>query len=98
MDGERLARLEAHVAAIDERSDERLDYLRERFDRIEARLDREDQSTKWWSGVLLSVCLSVAGSFYYMTVEPLLADMKSVERRLLSVEQLTAIANPTDPL
>lgn len=98
MDGERFARLETHVASIAERSDERLEYLRERFDRIEARLDREDQSAKWWTGVLLSICLSVAGSFYYMTVEPLLADMKSVERRLLSVEQLATIANPTDPL
>ena len=75
------------VKKMEERSAERLEYLKERFDSIDARLERADSSSKYWTTTVISVVFAIAISVNYMYIEPIVEDVKALERRLLHVEK-----------
>lgn len=85
------------VRKMEERSAERLEYLKERFDSIDARLERSDASGKYWTTTLLSVVFAVAISINYMYIEPIVEDVKALERRLLHHETNHSLAASDDP-
>lgn len=67
-------------------SEERLQYLRERFDKLDGTVTRAESSNKYWTTTLLSVIFAVAVSVNYMYVEPLVEEQGLIERRLLDAE------------
>ncbi len=71
------------LARQEERSAERLEYLRERFDIIDARLERSSNFSRYWITTMLSVVFAVAVSVNYMYIEPIIDDVKALERRLM---------------
>jgi hypothetical protein len=95
----RLAKLEQEAAAsrvqlenIVSRSEERMAYMKERFDsleeKIEGRLDRRDASIKWLAGAALTLVLSLGSGYHMMAVQPALAKADALDRRLGLVERL----------
>lgn len=74
------------IARMEERSSERLDYIRERFDTLDARLERSASAGRYWATTLLSVVFAIGVSVNYMYIEPIIADVKALERRILDHE------------
>lgn len=107
MDGitdKRLAKLEQEAAAsrvqldnIVSRSDERMAYMKERFDaledKLEGRLDRRDVSIKWLAGAALTIMLSLGSGYHMMAVQPALAKADVLDRRLTDIERGIKITN-----
>ena len=67
-------------------SEERLQYLRERFDKLDSTVARTESSNKYWTTTLLSVVFAVAVSVNYMYVEPLVEEQGIIDRRLMDAE------------
>ena len=99
--GRRIAHLErelsSHGSAIvsasqatkslERASEERLEYLKERFDRVDARMERSDSSSKFWTTTALTILFTAAMAVNYMYIEPVVDKVKALERRLLYVEK-----------
>jgi len=110
--GRRLAHLEREVAALgqgvvlstqaaqatERASAERLEYLKERFDSVDARMERSDSSSKFWTTTALTILFTAAISVNYMYIEPVVDKVKGLERRLLYVEKyINTIESKSDP-
>jgi hypothetical protein len=75
----------AHLA---DRSDERLEYIRERFDGIEERLDAENERDRWFVSVLGTVVGVLATSFYFLWMEPVSDRIQVLTERIYDVEEV----------
>ena len=96
----KIAHLERSVAALGSQtvvnseaskglvrtSEERLHYIRERFDKLDATVSQAESSNKYWTTTLLSVIFAVAVSVNYMYVEPLVEKQGLIDRRLIDAE------------
>lgn len=67
-------------------SEERLHYIRERFDKLDGTVAKAESSNKYWTTTLLSVIFAVAVSVNYMYVEPLVEKQSLIDRRLIDAE------------
>lgn len=67
-------------------SEERLHYIRERFDKLDSTVASAESSNKYWTTTLLSVIFAVAISVNYMYVEPLVEKQGLIDRRLMDAE------------
>lgn len=67
-------------------SEERLQYLRERFDALDATVLKAETSNKYWTTTLLTVIFAVAMSVNYMYIEPIIEKQEAIDRRLLNAE------------
>jgi Ribonuclease G/E len=110
--GRRLAHLEREVAALgqgvvlstqaaqatERASAERLEYLKERFDSVDARMERSDSSSKFWTTTALTLLFTVAISVNYMYIEPVVDKVKALEWRLMYVEKyINTVESMPDP-
>jgi predicted MFS family arabinose efflux permease len=110
--GRRLAHLERELAShgqgivmattaaqsVERASGERLEYLKERFDAVEARMERADSSSKFWTTTALTILFTAAVSVNYMYIEPVIEKVQGLERRLMYVEkELSRIIPMSDP-
>jgi hypothetical protein len=106
--GRRLAHLERELAShgtgivlatkaaqsTEAASVERLEYLKDRFDGLDARLERSDSSSKFWTTTALTVLFTVAVSVNYMYIEPVIEKVQGLERRLMYVEKELSRIHP----
>ena len=67
-------------------SEDRLHYIRERFDKLDGTVAKAESSNKYWTTTLLSVIFAVAVSVNYMYVEPLVEKQSLIDRRLMDAE------------
>lgn len=67
-------------------SEERLHYIRERFDKLDGTVAKAESSNKYWTTTLLSVIFAVAVSVNYMYVEPMAEKQSLIDRRLMDAE------------
>ena len=67
-------------------SEERLHYIRERFDKLDSTVSSAESSHKYWTTTLLSVVFAVAISVNYMYVEPIVEKQGLIDRRLMDAE------------
>ena len=67
-------------------SEERLHYIRERFDKLDSTVASAESSNKYWTTTLLSVVFAVAISVNYMYVEPIVEKQGLIDRRLMDAE------------
>lgn len=67
-------------------SEERLHYIRERFDKLDGTVAKAESSNKYWTTTLLSVIFAVAVSVNYMYVEPMVEKQSLIDRRLMDAE------------
>lgn len=67
-------------------SEERLHYIRERFDKLDGTVSKAESSNKYWTTTLLSVIFAVAVSVNYMYVEPMAEKQSLIDRRLIDAE------------
>ena len=75
------------------RSDERLEYIRERFDRVEVLigLDREEalQARRRIIGAATTAFCTVLTAVWFAIIQPMQDQMAILDRRLLDVEKRT---------
>jgi hypothetical protein len=110
--GRRLAHLERELAShgtgivmatqaaqsTERASEERLEYLKDRFDGLDARMERADSSSKFWTTTALTILFTAAVSVNYMYIEPVIDQVQGLERRLMYVEkELSRILPMSDP-
>ena len=67
-------------------SEDRLHYIRERFDKLDGTVAKAESSNKYWTTTLLSVIFAVAVSVNYMYVEPMVEKQSLIDRRLMDAE------------
>lgn len=78
---------------LSDRSDERLEYIRERFDRLEVltqsnRLEAEE-SRKRLVGAASATFMALCTAVWFVVVEPVWNEMALLERRVHDVERRT---------
>jgi len=82
------------------RSDERLDYIRERFDRIEVlvQLNREEAEAarKRIVGAASATFMAFCTAVWFVVVQPVYEELAILERRMLDVEKRIAITLDDD--
>ena len=78
-----------------ERSDERLDYIRERFDRVEDMITAESQ---WASGARTKIIGAATTTFaafvtavWFVIVSPMQEQLAVLDRRLIDAEKRIAV-------
>jgi hypothetical protein len=82
------------------RSDERLDYIKERFDRLEilTQLNREEAEAarKRMVGAASAAFMAFCTAVWFVVVEPVYEELAILERRLLDVEERTIVLHHHD--
>ena len=84
------------------RSDERLDYIKERFDQGERRFDKLEEmisaESEWASTARAKIVGAATATFaafvtavWFVIIQPLHAELAILERRLLDVEERTIV-------
>lgn len=85
-----------------DRSDERLAYIRERFDRVELLigLDREESmaARRRIIGAATTAFCTVLTAVWFAVIQPIHAEMLILERRLFDVEERTIKLHHHDDL
>jgi hypothetical protein len=80
-----------------ERSDERLEYIRERFDRVEVLINDEREQSEAASrrivGAATTAFAIVLTAVWFAVIQPIHAEIALLERRLLDVEERTVVLN-----
>ena len=80
------------------RSDERLEYIRERFDRIEVlvQLNREEATAarKRIVGAATATFMAFCTAVWFVIVEPVWTELALLDRRLLDVEKRIVVSHP----
>lgn len=94
--GSAVALIGEKVSSMEARSEERLLYLKERFDKIDGRWDREDRQARWLGGLVYGVVGSVCLAFFYIWMEPLSESVEELGDRLRYVEQTVSKLHNSD--
>lgn len=80
---------------LSERSDERLDYIRERFDRLEAisrmHWQDEEKARNRIVGAASATFVAFCTAVWFVVVEPVYEELAILERRLLDVEKSVVV-------
>lgn len=74
----------SHIAS---RSDERLEYIRERFDGIEEQLEADNARDRWIVSAGGTVVGALAMSIWFLWMEPLAVTVSELAERLDNVEE-----------
>ena len=83
-----------------ERSDERLEYIRERFDRVEHLISEErvesQEARRRIIGAATTGFCTVLAAVWFAVIQPIHAELAILERRLLDVEERTVVLHHHD--
>ena len=83
----RLDSMEREIKYMGERSNERLEFIRERFDKLDARIEKVLAGRTRVVVATYSIFLALCTGAYYTIVEPIQMEMAVLDRRILDVEK-----------
>lgn len=95
--GQLQASTSEKVTTLFKQSDDRMDYLKERFDGLESKMDQDESWDKWLVGLMLSIVFAFATTVFVLYMEPMSNQIKAYDRRLIEVEKtLQAVVHSND--
>jgi hypothetical protein len=86
--GSAVVSVAERMGHLSDRSDERLEYIRERFDGIDERLDADNARDRWLLSTLGTLVGVMGTCFYFLWMEPLTERISGLDRRIDYVEEV----------
>jgi hypothetical protein len=91
--GAQMVRNADAIASMKETSQERLEYIKDRFDeqkrtdeKILARLEKRNQFGRWITNLAVGILFALAAAVNNAYLEPMTESITGIERRLLALE------------